>query len=225
MEAHRGRCRPLCRLQTAAANYQGGAEVAAVMNAAQKAKSPSLGEMAAAAAFVVGLVTAWLYLAGWTYAYHYFDRFGIPLLMVDIPKENYFVYGGIVLLQFPIWGLLIVVVLLAGIVLWRWPRLDAGRLKVPLSLVALLAVFLLGHRAAVVTHEQFVQQRESDYSAYPRVQLWPKESTKSPDGSPWASADLTNGCYRLVLHNKDRLFLLRPIAGAAAAELPILVTS
>jgi len=40
------------------------------MNAAQKAKSPSLGEIAAAAAFVVGLVTAWLYLAGWTYAYH-----------------------------------------------------------------------------------------------------------------------------------------------------------
>jgi hypothetical protein len=35
----------------------------------------------------------------------------------------------------------------------------------------------------------------------------------------------TNGCYRLVLHNKDRLFLLRPIACAAAAELPILITS
>ena len=191
-------------------------------DAAQRAKSPSLGEIAAAAAFVVGLVTAWLYLAGWTYAYHYFDRFGIPLLMVDIPKENY----GIVLLQFPIWGLLIVLVILAGIVLWRWLRLDVGRLKVPLGLVALLAVFWLGNRAAAVAaHEQFIQQRESDYSAYPRVQLWPKESTKSPDGSPWASADLTNGCYRLVLHNKDRLFLLRPIAGAAAAELPILITS
>ena len=60
MEAHRGRCRPLRRLQAAAASYQGGAEVAAVMNAAQKAKSPSLGEIAAAAAFVVALVTAWL---------------------------------------------------------------------------------------------------------------------------------------------------------------------
>jgi hypothetical protein len=137
------------------------------MNAAQKAKSPSLGEIAAAAAFVVGLVTAWLYLAGWTYAYHYFDRFGIPLLMVDIPKENYFIYGGIVLLQFPIWDLLIVLVLLAGIVLWRWLRLDAGRLKVPLSLVALLAVFWLGPRAAAVAaHEQFIEQRESDFGLY-----------------------------------------------------------
>jgi hypothetical protein len=196
------------------------------MNAAQKAKSPSLGEIAAAAAFVVGLVTAWLYLAGWTYAYHYFDRFGIPLLMIDIPKENYFVYGGIVLLQFPFWNFLIVLVLLAGIALWRWLRLDAGWLKVPLSLLALLAVFWLGHgAAALAASEQFVQQRDSDYSAYPRVQLWPKEGAKPPESSPWASADLTNGCYRLVLHNKDRLFLLRPIAGAAAAELPILIAS
>jgi hypothetical protein len=55
--------------------------------------------------------------------------------------------------------------------------------------------------------------------------VWPKEGAKSPDGSSWGSADLTNGCYRLVLYNKDRLFLLRPIAGAAAAELPILITS
>ena len=60
-----------------------------MMGAAQEAKSPSLGEIAPVAAFVVGLVTAWLYLSGWTYAYHYFDRFGIPLLMVDMPKENY----------------------------------------------------------------------------------------------------------------------------------------
>jgi hypothetical protein len=35
------------------------------------------------------------------------DRFGIPLLMVEIPKENYLVYGGIVGRQFPVWGLAI----------------------------------------------------------------------------------------------------------------------
>jgi hypothetical protein len=42
-------------------------------------------------------------LAGPTY--HYFDRFGIPLLMVEIPKENYLVYGGIVGRRFPVWRL------------------------------------------------------------------------------------------------------------------------
>jgi hypothetical protein len=74
------------------------------MNMSEKEKPPSLSELVGAAAFLVGLFSAWLYATGWTYAYHYFDRFGIPLLMVEIPKENYLVYGGIVGRQFPVWG-------------------------------------------------------------------------------------------------------------------------
>ena len=62
-----------------------------------------------------------------------------------------------------------------------------------------------------------------DYRAYPRVQVWPKDKTKLPDGSPQTSADLTNGCYRLLLHNQNRLFLLRPLKGAPAADLPLLI--
>ena len=77
------------------------------MNVSEKGKPPSLSELVGAAAFLVGLFSAWLYSTGWTYAYHYFDRFGIPLLMVEIPKENYVVYGGIVGQQFPVWGLAI----------------------------------------------------------------------------------------------------------------------
>jgi hypothetical protein len=195
------------------------------MNAAHKEKTPSLGEVTGAVALVIGLISAWLYVAGWTYAYHYFDRFGIPLLMVDIPKENYFVYGGIVVLQFPIWELAIVVVLIAVVALGLWLRLDAGRLKIPLSVLALVVVFWLGHQAAVVAaHEQYIQQRESDYGAFPRVQVWPKETSKSPNGSPLSSADLTNGCYRLLLHNQNRLFLLRPLKGTPAADLPVLIS-
>jgi MFS family permease len=196
------------------------------MNAtSQKKTAPSLGEVTGAAALVIGLISAWLYVAGWTYANHYFDRFGIPLLMVDIPKEHYLVYGGIVVSQFPIWELAIVVIFIAAIALWRWLRLDAGRLKTPLSVLALLAVFWLGHGAAVVAADrQHIQQRESDYGAFPRVQVWLKESAKPPDGSPRTSADLTNGCYRLLLHNQNRLFLLRPLKGALAADLPVLIS-
>jgi hypothetical protein len=190
-----------------------------------KAKAPSLAEITGAAAFALGLISAWLYMAGWTYAYHYFDRFGIPLLMVDIPKENYFVYGGIVVQQFPIWELVIGIIGIAAIALWRWLRLDAGRFKLPLGVLGVLAAFWVGHQAAVAAaHEQYAQQRESDYSAYPRVLLWPKENAKPAVGSPWASADLMNGCYRLVLHNQDRLFLVRPFKGVPAADLPLLIT-
>jgi hypothetical protein len=192
---------------------------------AHKAKAPSLAEITGAAAFALGLISAWLYLAGWTYAYHYFDRFGIPLLMVDIPKENYFVYGGIVVQQFPIWELVIGIVGIAAILLWHWLRLDAGRFKLILGVVAVLAAFWVGHQAAVAAaHQQYTRQRESDYSAFPRVQVWPKDSATSSNGPPRASTDLTTGCYRLLLHNQDRLFLLRPFKGAPAAELPVLIS-
>jgi MFS family permease len=194
------------------------------MSAPQKEKPPSLSELVGVAAFLVGLISAWLYATGWTYAYHYFDRFGIPLLMVDIPKENYLVYGGVVARQFPTWGLAIGVAALLMVTSWRWFGARIGHLTVPFALLAMLAVFWLGHQAGVVgAHEQYVLQRETDYRAYPRVQVWPKEKAKLPDGSPAASADLTNGCYRLVLHNQNRLFLLRPFKGAPASDLPLLI--
>ena len=56
------------------------------------AKPPSLGDVASAATFAVAVITAWLYAAGWSYAYHYLDRFRVPLLMADLPLELYLVY-------------------------------------------------------------------------------------------------------------------------------------
>jgi hypothetical protein len=94
----------------------------------------------------------------------------------------------------------------------------------PLGLLAVAALFWLGHVADVAAaHQLYSEQRRTDYSAYPRVQVWPNEEAKSPAGSPLASEDLTKGCYRLLLHNQDRLFLVRPFKGAAAAALPMLI--
>jgi hypothetical protein len=192
--------------------------------AAERANPPSLGDVVGLLAFFVGLISAWLYFAGWTYAYHYFARFGIPLLMVDVPKENYFVYGGIVVQQFPLWGLGLGLSLLAAASLWRWIGGMLGRVALPVGLVAIAMVFWLGHEGGVAAaHQHYSEQRRSDYSAYPRVQVWSKGDAKPPAGSPLASADLIKGCYRLLLHNQERLFLLRPFKSAAAANLPVLI--
>jgi len=204
------------------------------MNAPQaKQGPPSLGELVGVTTFVIGLISAWLYVTGWTYAYHYFDRFGIPLLMVDIPKETYFVYGGIVVQQFSIWALAIGVVGVFSLILWRrfgakwhwvgatehWPKAAVGIFM----FVVLAAIFWIGRHAAITAaHQQYVEQRDTDYSAYPRVQVWLKQDTKPRDSSPDLSADLTTGCYRLLLHNQNRLFLLRPVKGTPAASLPLL---
>ncbi len=190
----------------------------------QTSNAPSLGDLAGTAAFIVALISAWLYATGWTYAYHYFDRFGIPLLMVDIPKEHYFVYGGVVAGMFPIWAGVIGGAVIGLVLAWRWFAGKLGRPILALGLAAILAIFWLGHEGAVdAAHTQYSIQRTTDYSAYPRVKVWTKQDTKLSKDSPLSSDNLTRGCYRLLLHSRDRLFLLRPLRGAAAAELPILV--
>ena len=190
----------------------------------QTRKPPSLGDIVAVAVFIVGLISALLYATGWTYAYHYLDRFGIPLLMVDVPKENYFVYGEIVARMFPIWGGVIGGAMFGLVLAWRWLAGKLGRWMLAIGLAAILAIFWLGHEAAVIAaHTQYGFQRSTDYSAYPRVQVWTKQDTKLSKDAPPSSDDLTRGCYRLLLHNQNRLFLLRPLRGAAAADLPILV--
>jgi hypothetical protein len=190
----------------------------------QKRKAPSLGEVTGVVTLSLALASAWLYVAGWTYASHYFDEFGIPLLMVEIPKEHYFVYGSLVVRQFPLWELVIAIILVAAAVLARRLRVDAGRLTIPLGVVGVLAAFWLARGAgAAAAYQRFIHERESDYSTYPRVQVWPKDSSRAPEGSPQTSADLTNGCYRLILHNQNRLFLLRPHKDVPTADLPLLV--
>jgi hypothetical protein len=37
------------------------------------------------------------------------------------------------------------------------------------------------------------------------------------------ATDQAGDCYRLLLHNHNRLFLLRPFKGAAAADLPVVI--
>src|SRR5215475_1171234 len=61
-----------------------------------KESSPSLGDVASAATFVIAVAAAWLYAVGWTYVYHYFLQFRIPLLLTDLPLQHYFLYGGLV---------------------------------------------------------------------------------------------------------------------------------
>lgn len=194
-----------------------------------KASWSWLGQVAALSAWGLAFAAAWLYLAGWSYAYGYFDRFGIPLLMVDLPKEHYLAYGALVLKQELWWAAVLVFLAIA---LWllrrrfreRWVRLPGGPWRARLGAGLVVALFWLGHAAgADVARQNVVRQRTTDYAAYPRVQLWLKTTTgPRPDTAP-APTELAAGCYRLLLHSRDRLFLIRPVRGAPAAELPTVI--
>lgn len=200
-----------------ARRLDGAAEAPSVSNSSH---SPSLGDVVSASGFAVALVTAWLYTAGWSYAYHYFDRFRIPLLMVDLPFEHYLIYGSLV-----IWKNLLIVALVATLAIaiaWafiRWAT-KLGRFRISALLVLLvLGMFALARFGGIAAaRTDFLQQRLSDYAAYPRVALALKKDLAANLGSQLADLPGTD-CGRLVLVSGGRLFLIRPIRGAAGTDL------
>lgn len=68
-------------------------------------KSPSWAEIVSGLTLLVGLAAAWLYVAGWTYAYAYFRGFHVPLTLVDLPHKEVFVFGALAFWKQP-WPLL-----------------------------------------------------------------------------------------------------------------------
>ena len=193
-------------------------------NETPSSQEPTFKDVAETSALLIALGSAWLYLAGWTYAYHYFDQFRIPLLMVDMPLEHYFVYGAVVLRYHGWWVGLILVVVLVLVWLRDWLPVAVRRRGVLIAAVITLLLFWLSHAAGVsAAHGQFQRQRATDYAAYPRVQIWRTAEAEQKAGNALAADNLVKGCYRLLLYNQDRLFLFRSFKGAAAADLPTVI--
>jgi hypothetical protein len=189
-----------------------------------KESSPSLGDIAAAATLVIAVVAAWLYTVGWTYVYHYFLQFRIPLLLIDLPLQHYFVYGGLVLWK-NIWISVAVsatVLVVAWICVQLANRLGRFFLSVIVILV-ILALFIVGRAAAIATaRTDFLYQYQNDYPAYPRVALILKKEAAETIGDRLGDIAKTD-CGRLVLFSAGRLFLIRPVREVPTAKPDSLV--
>ena len=60
------------------------------------------GNLLSLATLLVGLAAAWLYVAGRTYAYHYYGAYHLGLIGLSIPPQDYLVFGAWVVRFFPI---------------------------------------------------------------------------------------------------------------------------
>lgn len=183
-----------------------------------------LGDIVPAATFATAVLTAWLYVAGWTYAYYYFDRLRIPLLMLDLPKEHYFVYGGLIIWKQPVAAAVIAACVIAAA--WACSRWSGrlGRFGVStLVVLGVIGFFALGREGAIAAAQaDFIDQRDSDYSAYPRLSLTLNKDGADAIGTALAAITKSD-CGRLVLFSNDRLFVIRPIRGASASQLDTFV--
>jgi hypothetical protein len=187
--------------------------------------APSLADLLTAAGLLVALATAWLYMAGWNYAYSYFDHFRIPLLMVDLPFEHYLMYGGSLVTKFPVSSVCVVGLLFAvGLLARRWANVLG---KIGLTIVAIvvcLSLVDLARRGGEAASRDDIRTLEStDFAAFPRVQF--AFDAKS-DAQQKAIGDVaTADCGRLVASSRDRLFIIRPVKDAPTASLSTIVVS
>ncbi len=97
---------------------------------------------------LIALITALIYAAGWSYAYHWYDRFELGLIGLGIPSPYHLMYGFWVLESF--WWLGLLVALLLAAALFAWDKvapllITAAPVWVPLTFVL---TYLLGGVAA-----------------------------------------------------------------------------
>lgn len=199
------------------------------------------------------VMTALIYTAGWSYAYHYFSRFHLGLLDLEIEREYFFLYGFWALKEqwcVVFFWLLVTVVLtvLLGFLARTAPdggeggsaaELYAGATRRDISagwgqpvawVVAssyLLVLFVVFYRLGTDTgYAHFERQSAGDFPAYPRVKVWIAKNEKIEGETKAEKAlaeqrrrDWAGGCYRLLLSNKEHVYLF--YADGAETKIPV----
>ncbi|MCB1805293.1 MAG: hypothetical protein KDJ99_09140 [Candidatus Competibacteraceae bacterium] len=175
------------------------------------------------------LLSALVYLAGWTYAYHYFGQFKLGLLMLDIPTHYYFMYGFWV---FKAWVWIVIAVYLLLLLpfpldesyLLGWLR----KLKVTpflqrnLEVLLIVLAFWLSWWLAVTSAASYYQtQQQKGFIDYPNIRVWLKSPAPNDAGLQALYQALPQGGYRLLLQNEDKLFLLKPPQDGKPARIAV----
>ena len=191
------------------------------------ADASSLGPGGIMAMFIpmaVVVIAALFYTAGWSFAYHYFDRFGLGLIGLDIQMEYFFLYSFWVFKKNL--GLLFAGFVAAALFwgcVWVYLRKRRAAADRFLTLrqsaaVALVLMFVAGqfpifyYSGRVAARHTFTQQAETldpfSFPSYPGVTVWINDDGKK--GVEAMADEWETGCYRLLLNNKEKLYLFYP---------------
>ncbi len=127
-------------------------------------------------ATLLALIAAWLYSAGWTYALHYFRRFEVGLLALEIPHEYYLMYGFWVLKDWWWVVMIAVVLILLG---WLWHPVRSAYRQWPnrlLLVLVCLAFFVAPVYGVTTANRRYEAWSAKDFAPYPRIKVWLKHT-------------------------------------------------
>uniref|UniRef100_UPI004055CD11 hypothetical protein n=1 Tax=Candidatus Electrothrix sp. TaxID=2170559 RepID=UPI004055CD11 len=187
---------------------------------------------------ITGIVVALLYTAGWSYAYHYFSRFHLGLTDLGLTKDTLFIYSlwvlydslaaviacfftiGLYFLLRVLWRKMAIIeevespegegeepVQVVRHPVWLWVLTLVGS---PMYLLLLFVFFY--HLGNWVGWDHFEREQQNDFLSYPRVKVWLK-GEQNMMTEEWAF-----GCYRLLLRNKNQLYIFW--ADGISAKVP-----
>lgn len=179
---------------------------------------------------ILTLLVPLLYTAGWSYACHYFERFHLGLLGLNIPREYFFLYSFWVIREEFLSFLSLLFILLAVSLVWGYYRHKAPGMiakvrggglfairviAIPIFILILFLIFYaLGGKAA---QSAYKEEKMNSFPSYPRVRVWVKPGVG--DSSAAMAKEWEKGCYRLLMRNNGDLYLFYP--GGSKDKLPI----
>lgn len=176
------------------------------------------GNLLALATVLVGVVSAWLYAAGRTYAYSYYGAYGLGLIGLGIPQQDYLVFGALLVRAHALPSVLLLTAAVG--IAWTLRRvLGAGWMLLWLCIVVFIAFQIAFATAPELARRHILEDQNGDYRAQPLVEVLVGPAWSAEPGFNETAAAFRSGCYRLLLSGEQRLVLFRPSRDAPTAEL------
>ena len=159
-----------------------------------------------------------LYVAGWSYAYHWFGYFQLGLIHMGLPTEYHLMYGFWVLRDH--WWLFLMLFLSASFT-WIFRPGPMPWLRwwiLPMLIAIFMLIYDLGERSA---NNDFRQHSDTGFDRHPWTRVWLTPKTKSDPRLTSLAEDLAAGHYRLLVQSETSLFLIKPKKGAQISTVQV----
>ena len=184
---------------------------------------PSWGELFSLSATLATLSLAALYLAGWQFATHYLKGFQLGITGAGLSFDFLPAIGLRVMTDHPMETAIIVFVLV--VFLWvvgpSQNQSIPAKISIPVAGVAIITFFVTvgigGHLAGTAAFESLI---DGNYRDLPRVSVRTLDPAAGDEMAGGAET-LETGCHRLLLVNRQAVFVVRPRQGEKGPVLPI----